>query len=153
MARVGIVFGLLLCALTVTGLVVSLDKGLVQFVPMMLGIPILFCGVVALNPHRRRHAMHFSAGIAGVGALLGGGRASALAIGWIRGAETDPLALRMVSVMAVSCLVFVVICLLSFLHARRRNRTESTGKTAATTETSRAGREKPELETSGVGQD
>ena len=64
MARVGIIFGLLLCGLTIAGLVGTTVKSTILFIPMMIGIPTLFCGVVALNPHRRKHAMRVSATIA-----------------------------------------------------------------------------------------
>ena len=69
MARVGIVFGLLLCGLTVVGMVGTTVKSPMQFIPMMLGVPILFSGVVALNPHRRKHAMHAASAVAILGAV------------------------------------------------------------------------------------
>lgn len=36
-----------------TALVFAPGKSPTQFIPMMAGIPILFMGVVGLNPHRR----------------------------------------------------------------------------------------------------
>jgi hypothetical protein len=71
MARAGIVFGLILCGITIAGLVASSTKAPTQFYPMMLGIPILFLGVVALNPHRRRFAMMVASLIAILGGVLG----------------------------------------------------------------------------------
>lgn len=120
MARLGIVFGLLLCALTVTGLVISPLKSPSQFFPMTFGIPVLFCGVVALNPHRCRHAMQAALALAAVGALIAGGRTIATAIHWADGGETNSLAFAMVAAMAVICGVFLVVGTISLLRGRRQ---------------------------------
>ena len=70
MARFGIVSGLLLCFNTAYALFSSLNKEPLLFIPMMLGIPILFFGVVALNPHRRRQALATAALVGGAGCLI-----------------------------------------------------------------------------------
>ena len=49
MARFGIISGLLLCIDTAFALFGSLNKVPLLFIPMMIGIPILFFGVVALK--------------------------------------------------------------------------------------------------------
>ena len=72
MARIGIIFGLALCGLTVACLVQSTTKSPYQFIPMILGIPMLFLGVVALNPHRRRQAMNVAASVSTMGLVVGG---------------------------------------------------------------------------------
>lgn len=120
MARLGIVFGLLLCALTVAGLVISPLKSPSQFIPMMFGIPVLFCGVVALNPHRRKHSMQVALGLAAVGTLIAGGRAIATAIRWADGGETNSLAFLMVASMSVICLVFLLAGTVMYVRARRQ---------------------------------
>ena len=71
MARVSIVFGMLLCGLSAAGMISSITKDPVQFIPMMFGIPVLFCGVVSLNPHRRRFAMRSAAVLTAFGGLVG----------------------------------------------------------------------------------
>jgi uncharacterized membrane protein len=76
MARVGIIFGLLLCALTVVALLYTTAKMPSLFVPMMIGIPILFCSIVGLNPHRRKNAMLNAVAVGTLGLIVG----SALAI-------------------------------------------------------------------------
>ena len=120
MAHFGIVFGLLLCSLTVAGLFVSPIKSPTQFVPLMLGIPLLFSGVVALNPHRRKLAMHAAAGLALVGALLAGGRAVVSTVQWAGGDHVNELAFSMVWLMTLLCVLFVGLCIGSFVRARRR---------------------------------
>lgn len=74
MARFGIFSGLLLCIDTTVALFGSLDKAPLLFIPMMLGIPILFFGVVALNPHRRKQALATAALLGGLGCLIGFGQ-------------------------------------------------------------------------------
>lgn len=103
------------------GLVTSLDKGVGQFVPMMLGIPTLFCGVVALNPHRRKHAMHASASIAALGVVIGLLRVIYFGVQWSDGDRGEHMAFKMSVGMAALCVVFVLICVSSFVQARRRN--------------------------------
>ena len=61
MARTAIVFGLLLCGLTLYGLFASMLKSPLQFVPLMFGIPVFLCGIVGLNPHRQRLASFIAA--------------------------------------------------------------------------------------------
>ncbi|TWT93942.1 hypothetical protein [Stieleria varia] len=107
MARVGILFGVLLCALTAVALMTSMAKSPAQFVPMMLGIPIQFCGVVGLNPHRRRSAVSVAAGIAVLGVLLGAGTIMQW-IPEIRDHQSDEQQLLVTSVMLLMCLVFAV---------------------------------------------
>lgn len=107
MARVGILFGVLLCALTGVALVLSMSKATSQFFPMMLGIPVLFCGVVGLNPHRRRASLLTAAGICLLGLLVGAGHLVSLVTLWNAGAEISFHTLRIVSVMSAFCLIFV----------------------------------------------
>jgi hypothetical protein len=116
MARIGIIFGLLLCALAGAGLTGSSVRVPSLVFPMMLGIPILFCGVVSLNPHRRKLAM-FSAAIIGTfGLITGGTRAVYMALVWSRGERVNLFVFQVIALMAVLCLFFVV----AYLVAVRR---------------------------------
>ncbi len=119
MARVGIISGILLCAATVVGLVCSLSKVPAQFAPMMLGIPLLFLGVVALNPHRRKRSMQVSLAIASLGVIAGGSHCLFTAIRWAGNHEIDSFAFNMVLALTGICLLFVTICLFSFARDRR----------------------------------
>ncbi|MEL6106508.1 MAG: hypothetical protein AAFU85_10740 [Planctomycetota bacterium] len=107
MARIGIVSGIALCVLTALALVVSLDKSPLKFVPMMLGIPILFFGVVALNPHRRRHAIGTSAVVGTIGLLIGFGQAVRLFSLWHRTESVNLQSVRLVALMITICVVFL----------------------------------------------
>ena len=120
MARVGIVFGLLLCGLTLLGLVTTLAKSPVQFVPMMLGIPVLFCGVVGLNPHRRKHAMYVASAIALLGTIGGVGLCIERTMRWMRLGQTDQHTFYIIVAMTVVSLALLVVCVISFFQDRRR---------------------------------
>lgn len=121
MARAGIVFGLILCGITFAGLVGTPAKAPTQFYAMMLGIPILFCGVVALNPHRRRLSMLVATTIAVSGAVSGalwsGYQLIALSNG---GLEIDRFSLRLMAVMTLVCILFVGFCMFGFAKMRRK---------------------------------
>lgn len=95
-------------------------KSPMQFIPMMLGIPVLFCGVVALNPHRRKHAMHAASTVGLLGAVAGTARAIYCLLELAGGNQIDRYSFRIVVVMSAMCTIFVVICVVSFIQARRR---------------------------------
>ncbi|MFK8111742.1 MAG: hypothetical protein AB8B91_06055 [Rubripirellula sp.] len=122
MARVGIIFGLLLCGLTAAAMIGSPQKMPVQFIPMMLGIPLLFCGVVSLNPHRRKHAMHAAAAVAMLGALAGSIRVLVCLSAMLQGAPVNRFGFRVIAVMSALCIIFVTICVVSFVQTRRAER-------------------------------
>lgn len=129
MARAGIIFGLILCGLTFAGLVGTSAKTPVQFYPMMLGIPILFCGVVALNPHRRRLAMLVALSIAVGGALIGSLWSAyqlvALANG---GTEIGRYSLRLIAVMTLVCILFSARTMVGFAKMSRKSSREQPGE-------------------------
>ncbi len=95
-------------------------KSPTQFIPMMLGIPVLFCGVVALNPHRRRHAMHVASAIGLLGAVAGAARAMYCLLELAGGNEIDRYGFKVIVAMSGICTIFVVICVVSFIQTRRR---------------------------------
>ncbi len=117
MARIGIVVGLLLFGLTIAGLSMTTQKSYTQFIPMMFGIPMLFFGVVALNPHRRGEAVFAALLLALVGLALGAGRTLMLSISWFAGGHVNPLSFQLVAAMTTVCGIFVIIA-----HKWRRNR-------------------------------
>ncbi|MEM0926498.1 MAG: hypothetical protein AAGJ83_10710, partial [Planctomycetota bacterium] len=108
MARFGIVSGLLLCIDTALALFGSLSKPPVLFIPMMCGIPILFFGVVALNPHRRRQALGTAAIVGVVGSLVGFGHLVHFFRLWRQQGIIDLHYTRIVSMMVAICIVFSV---------------------------------------------
>lgn len=125
MARIGIVFGLLLFGLTIAGLSVTPQKSYTQFIPMMFGIPMLFFGVVALNPHRRGEAVFAALMLALAGLVIGAGRTLFLTIAWSVGGNVNPLSFQLVAAMTTVCGVFVIVA------ERWRRKRKKTLKTSA----------------------
>lgn len=120
MARVGIVFGMLLCGLTYAAMVWDPVKIPAQFIPMMFGVPLLFCGVVALNPHRRKASMHAAAGVTGLGGVAGSLWCISRILKLATGEATDIHGLTVISSMSFLCVIFVLLCLWPFVKMRRK---------------------------------
>ncbi|MGB7345298.1 MAG: hypothetical protein WBD20_13875 [Pirellulaceae bacterium] len=120
MARVGIVFGLLLCSLTVVALLCTSAKLPSQFVPMMAGIPILFCGVVGLNPHRRKVAMRSAAAIGLLGLFVGAGLAIYCEFSDDSELDVRKYVFNLGLTLAAICLIFLACYGISHFHARSR---------------------------------
>ncbi len=121
MAKPTIVIALLLIALGAYGYSQAEPKegtdkkSPTAMIPAFFGAPILLCGVLALNPARRKHAMH---GAAAVGLLGFLGSASMLP----KTLKADPvsqLKLTTQGGMAILCLLFVFLCVRSFIAARK----------------------------------
>ena len=84
-------------------------------IPAFFGAPILVCGVLALNAARRKHAMHCAATIGLLGLI---GAAVMLIKSHNAGTLTELKRTSMVG-MAILCLMYVLLCVRSFLAARK----------------------------------
>ncbi|MEO1616461.1 MAG: hypothetical protein AAFV88_11465 [Planctomycetota bacterium] len=131
MARFGIFSGILLCIDTALALFGSLSKPPVLFIPMMCGIPILFFGVVALNPHRRRQALGTAALIGGLGCLVGFGHLLHFCRVWLQQGIVNLHYMRIVGMMVAICVIFCTSYLVAAFRggrqrlARRRSGTSA----------------------------
>lgn len=105
--RLGIFSGLLLCIDTAFALFGSISKAPLLFIPMILGIPILFFGVVALNPHRRRQALATAASVGSVGFLVGCGQLFHLYSLWRNLGQVNLHDMRIIVWMVAICLTFL----------------------------------------------
>lgn len=117
MANTTIGFGLVLILLgagsfLATGAVTSL-------IPAALGLLLAVCGFLARDPARRKLMMHIAVGVGMIG-FLGSARGLAK-IGAVLAGEHVERANAVVaqSVMAVLCIIFVGLCVRSFVEARR----------------------------------
>ena len=119
MARFGILSGLLLCFDTAMALFGSLNKAPLLFIPMMLGIPILFFGVVALNPHRRRQALSTAALIGMLGSVIGFSQLMHFFSLWRTAGVVNPHYTWIVTLMLVICVVFSLSYLWTVVFRRR----------------------------------
>jgi hypothetical protein len=94
-----------------------------SLIPAYLGAVLVLCGLLALKPSLLKHAMHAAAAAGLVGLLAGAVR------GLPRASEFNSAtgaAVREQILMAGICLVFVALCVFSFVQARRRRRVAST---------------------------
>ncbi|MCH8342584.1 MAG: hypothetical protein IH983_01205 [Planctomycetes bacterium] len=111
--------GLVLIALGLGGYFGTGRESPTALIPAFFGLPLLLLGFLALKEHMRRHAMH----VAGVIALLGfAGTVSGLMKlpVLLTGGQLDrPTAVAVQAVMAIVCFVFVLLCIRSFIKARR----------------------------------
>ncbi|MEM9386719.1 MAG: hypothetical protein AAGA68_16790 [Pseudomonadota bacterium] len=118
MPQITLAFSAALVALGVGAWLASGQSSITAMIPAFFGLPLGLAGALALREGWRKHAMHAAATIALLGAL--GSLSRALA-----GLDfSAPLRLATVVqlVMGVSLIVFLVLCVRSFIDARKAQR-------------------------------
>jgi hypothetical protein len=128
MRIVTLLFGLFLVALGVVGYVATGSEHLTALIPAGFGLVFLLLGELSRRDNLRMHVMHAAALLSLIGfaatanGLLGLGQILA-------GSEVDrPAAAISKSVMAVSCLAYLALCIRSFVEGRRRRRARETAE-------------------------
>jgi hypothetical protein len=119
MANAAIGFGAALILLGLGGYVLTGMQSPTALIPALFGLLLVLLGILARNPVRRKMAMHIAAVIGVIGFLA---TARSLAhIGTVLTGEPvmRPAAVISQSIMAVLMLVFVVLCVRSFVNARK----------------------------------
>lgn len=122
MPQITIVFGALLCLVGVGFYFGTGATSVTALIPAFIGLPVLLAGALALKEAWRRHAMHAAVllGTLGLlGSLRGAIQLPALLGG---GVVARPAAVWAQSITAMLCLVFVALCVRSFVNARRQRR-------------------------------
>jgi hypothetical protein len=89
-------------------------------IPAVFGVLLLGCGLTALRPSWRKHAMHVAATIGLLGALAASGRGVMSLVKLAGGADVNKIAIGSVLIMAAICWLLVALCVNSFIAARRR---------------------------------
>ncbi len=118
MARISILFGLLLIALGVGGFVGTGSEHRTALIPAGFGVVLALLGAVALKDSLRKHAMHLAV-IVGLFGFIGG--VYTLLKPLLNGNSIEwSVADDCKAAMAVLCLIFVALCVNSFVQARRR---------------------------------
>jgi uncharacterized membrane protein (UPF0136 family) len=120
MAKVASVFGLLLIVVGAWGFFTTGSIHPTALIPTYFGLVLVWCGLLAqAQPARRMLWMH----IAVTAGLLGFLGAGAMAIVELLKAHGGPLAhppaVESQAAMAGLCLIFTVLCVRSFIAARR----------------------------------
>jgi hypothetical protein len=119
MPIITIVFGGLLFVLGVASYVLTGRQSVTALIPAAFGLVFEVLGLLARKPNLRKHAMHGAAALALIGfvaTVRGVLQAITLAQG---GTVERPQAVIARAIMSVLCLVFVALCVNSFIAARR----------------------------------
>jgi len=119
MANTTIAFGGMLILLGIGGYFGTAAASPTALIPAAFGVVLVLLGVIARGEARRKIAMHIAVvvGLAGFLGSVGGLRDLGLYLG---GADVArPAAAMAKSVMAILSGIFVMLCVLSFVQARR----------------------------------
>ena len=133
MSKITMLFGALLCGVSLLAVLIAGKVGSVTiFIPMFVGLPLFILGLFSeLKPTLRMHLMHAAVTLGLLGAVAALGRGIPQLIKLARGGEVDPLPLASVWTMILLCSTYVVLCIQSFIQARRaRELAASQGETA-----------------------
>ncbi len=115
-------FGFILAVLGVAGFVFTGSSSFTALIPAVFGVILYICGRVGMSaPHLRKHVMHVAALVSLVG-ILGVlprvvGKLPALFAGQPVEPSTTAVVLQLIT--AVLLLVFLVLCIKSFIDARK----------------------------------
>ena len=93
-------------------------------IPAGFGLVLVVLGIVAHRAAARMHAMHGAAAVGLIGFVLAGGRAFMKLGSLVSDDVTVRRPVAMTALMSLVCLVYVLLCIGSFVAARRR-RTQS----------------------------
>lgn len=116
MSTVSIVFALLFIALGLFGFISYQAK--TALIPAYIGAVLLICGLMAIKDEWRMHAMH-GAVLIGIIGFLGSVSGLLKLPKLLAGEALDrPHAVTLQSIMAVLCLIFVGLCVKSFIDVR-----------------------------------
>jgi hypothetical protein len=130
MALITVVCGAVLIGIGVAGFLPH--QAATALIPAYIGAALAVLGLLSFNDRRRKHTMHAAAAL---GALS---FAATAVMGWpklavkLTGGELErPAAVYSQSATALVCLVFVGLCINSFVQARRRRRAAEAGPAEA----------------------
>ncbi len=125
MAKTTIGIGCVLIALGVGSYFGTGRASMTALIPAFFGLPLVLLGVAALNERLRKHAMH-AAVVVGLLGFVGAARGFSQVPAILSGDQVErPVAVAVQIAMSLVCLVFVVLCVLSFIKARRAERIDS----------------------------
>ncbi len=119
MAKITIGLGLVLIALGLGSYFGLGRSSVTALIPAFFGLPLLLLGLVALKERMRKHAMHIAVviGLLGFAGTVSG--LTKLPVLLTGGQLDRPAAVIVQAAMAIVCLVFVLVCVRSFISDRR----------------------------------
>ena len=127
MALTTILFGVLMILLGVVGYFATGRQSATALIPVIPGIVWVALGGLAHNERLRKHVMHAAAALSLIG-FLGMARAIVTLLRWQLGGDAParPAAVVSQSVLGLLFLAFLILCVRSFIVARR-NRAAAPG--------------------------
>jgi hypothetical protein len=123
MAKLSIIFGILLIALGIIAFVATGSAHKTALIPTYFGAGLALCGFIAMNPLLRMHAMHGAVLIS----LLGAIACLMRLVRPLMGNPIDVPAFTSQLIMFLLCAIFTALCVRSFIAARKA-RTAGAGK-------------------------
>ena len=119
MPKITIAYAVTLILLGIIGYFVTGMVSVTALIPMFFGLPMMVLGMMAKNPGRRKHFMHVAAALGLLG-FLGSARGLGGFFTLIGGGEVArPGAVISQTIMAILSLIFVLLCVKSFIDARK----------------------------------
>jgi len=127
MAKVTIAFGIVLILLGAVGFFATGSTHPTALIPAYWGVALTICGVVANSPSEKRRmlVMHIAVTVGLLGFLGSGVMAIIETVKAHGGPLAHPAAVESQAAMAVICLVYVGLCVRSFIAARRGRKLEA----------------------------
>ncbi len=122
MAKVTLVFAVLLAVLGLVGYLGTGSLHPTALIPTWFGLALGLFGFLAISPDERRRKlfMHINVTIGLLGFLGAGGRALVSYVhAGLTGTQPDAIALASQLTMAGLTLIYVILCVRSFISARR----------------------------------
>lgn len=124
MPQVTIVYAILLILLGVGGYFVTGQASVTALIPAFFGLPVLLCGILARKEQLLRHAMHAAAMLGLIG-FFGSVSGIPQAITLLTGGEVArPPAAVSKATMAVLSVIFVALCVNSFIQVRKARKAQ-----------------------------
>ena len=125
MANLAVAFGVALILLGAVGYLVTGAQSLTALIPAAFGAVLAICGALARDPARRKMMMHIAV-VVGLLGFLGSVRGLANFFRLLAGAEVQrPGAVVAQAIMAILTLIFTILCVRSFIIARRNRNMET----------------------------
>jgi uncharacterized membrane protein len=116
--KITIILGVFLTLLGFGGYFGTDAKSVTALIPAFVGVPFILLGLLARNDNLRKHVLHAAAMLGLIGFIGAAYRPIVKLTSGDAIENWTPITLQ--AIMAVSCLIFVGLCVKSFIDARRR---------------------------------